>query len=116
MMNWLSHAVIWRGVVYYNVTISMDNGVAMLKPYLEECEATTFINGVILISDSTGQVEEIVSRLEEIVEECADIEEVIDAIIHDVTIPTETRCHDNTLIAVWPGVRILKSGVRIGQR
>ena len=108
-MNWLSHAVIWRGVVYYNVTISMDNGVAMLKPYLEECEATSFINGVILISDSTGQVEEIV-------EECADIEEVIDAIIHDVTIPTETRCHDNTLIAVWPGVRILKSGVRIGQR
>ena len=118
MMNWLSHAVIWRGVVYYNTIISMDNGVAMLKPYVEECEATSFINGVIVIVNSPEPMGGIVSQLEEIVEGCADIEEVIDAIVRDISIwtPIDPQCDNTTIIAAWPGVRILKSGVRIVQR
>lgn len=114
MMNWLSHAVIWKGVVYYNTIVSVGQHEAILYPYREECESTSFINGVILILEiEPGNINAIVGELGNIIEDCADIEEVIDAILREVPMemPYDDARHDYSLISLWPGVRILASGV-----
>lgn len=107
-MNLLSHAVIYRGIVYYNTIVSLDGTEVRLIPYREECEATSFVNGVLLFMMVQGNTDGCAEALDDILSECDGLDEVIDRVrpLSEMQ-PSEVGNRSLTLFSLWPGVRIM---------
>lgn len=111
-MRYFSHAVIYRGVVYYGMMVGMENGHPLLTPYKGECEATVFINGVILVLPTAFMESSVMDDLAEIASDALGVEELIDALrlyvdAHDWNTGTEEEYNRYCLISVSSRAHIL---------
>ena len=110
-MKYLCHAVLHRGIVYYNTIIQTIDGKVLLSPYREEEEATVFINGIIAVLDAKLLQKCFIDELRDVVDDSVGIEDTIDAIIpyiesKQLFISDEIRC-DSVLLAISPDIRVL---------
>ncbi|MCM1518272.1 MAG: hypothetical protein NC117_06510 [Pseudoflavonifractor sp.] len=111
MTSLLSHAVIYRGIVYYNTIVMLDGIDVRLVPYREECEATSFVNGVLLFVDDNGNPDSVTALLDDILCGCDGLEEVIDSVRSLSDNDRTAGGSGLTLFALWPDVRIMARGI-----
>ncbi len=110
-MKYLCHAVLHRGIVYYNTIINVNQNSVSLLAYQGEEEATAFVNGIIAIVDYRSLSEKCINDLCDIVDECDDIEEMIDAVNPYMT-SKDMFVIDNSsfgLLSISPEIKILYS-------
>lgn len=107
-MKYLCHAVLHRGIVYYNTIIDVNQKVALLAYHGEE-EATVFVNGIIAIIDYNKFPGNIINDLRDIVDECEGVEEIIDAVNPYLTTNELFVFEEGAfmLLAISPEIQIL---------
>ncbi len=81
-MKYLCHAVLHRGIVYYNTIINTNQGIIKLSGFQGEEEATAFVNGIIAVLDASKVDDDLFDELQDIIDECGDgIESQIESLM-----------------------------------
>lgn len=112
-MKFLSHAVIHRGIIYYNTIINTDQNRIALSGYYGEEESTIFINGIIIVVSSINITDTLFTSLQEILDNnCYDIEEAIDKINlwlgeHNLFVNNDSNSF--SLISISPELKLLST-------